>query len=78
MNSLWAGVGVRRLPFGYHINPDEGLITITGDGDVEVTINGQIRDYFAPRNLTKSGTKHQISEGRFLKCRAKVKRFNKK
>ena len=30
-------------------------LTITGDGDASVTINGQIKDYSAPRNLTKSG-----------------------
>lgn len=30
-------------------------LEITGDGDVTVTINGTISDYFDPRNLTKSG-----------------------
>ncbi len=45
----------------YSYNIDLNLImyndlTITGDGDVAVNINGQISDYFTPRNLIKSGT----------------------
>lgn len=31
-------------------------LAITGDGDTQVAINGDIRDYFDARSLTKSGT----------------------
>ncbi|WP_218932419.1 sulfatase-like hydrolase/transferase [Adhaeretor mobilis] len=31
-------------------------LTITGDGDTTLTINGEVSNYFEPRSLTKSGT----------------------
>ena len=38
-------------------------LAITGNGDVNVTINGQIKDYFDPQNLTKSGTSNVTLTG---------------
>lgn len=35
-------------------------LTITGDGDTTLTINGEISDYFEPRGLTKSGSSTAI------------------
>lgn len=52
--------------FAYGIDLDVVMydnLTVGGDGDVSVTINGQIRDYYDPRNLTKSGTSTVVLAG---------------
>jgi autotransporter-associated beta strand protein len=44
--------------FSYQIDTDLVLydeLLISGDGDAQVSIGGQVRDYFLPRGLTKTG-----------------------
>ena len=44
--------------YSYEIDLDVVMyndVTITGNGDVAVNINGQVRDYFTSRGLTKTG-----------------------
>lgn len=50
--------GAPSPQFTYSIDLDVVMfddLTIAGNGSAELTINGQVRDYFDPRNLTKTG-----------------------
>jgi autotransporter-associated beta strand protein len=52
--------------FSFTINNDMEMfdnLTISGDGNVAVTVNGQIRDFFEARNLTKTGTSRVVLAG---------------
>ena len=47
-----------NFQYAYQIDLDVVMyddLQLTGNGDIEVTINGQIRDYHEARSLTKSG-----------------------
>lgn len=59
-----SGGGANSFSFSIDLNLImHADLEITGDGDSEVTVNGVVSDYFAPRNLTKSGSSSVVLTG---------------